>query len=154
MLCLGSNASLAVDVTAMSTYDGNDAVTFPTSMPLKGLGAGEVSSDSIEIFEGVSYQLETVSNLSNSFYYVLVFTVNELSTSDFTGFGISGLSITDAGNWMTGLIQPASPISCKSIQIKLEGTGTQDTPADVPSNFELRSMQIYYRSLRPRIVPE
>ena len=154
LLCLGGNASLAVDVTAMATYDSNNTTTYPTSIPLKGLGAGEISSDSVEIFEGVSYELETVYTLSTLHYYVLVFTANELSTSDYTGFGISGLSITDAGHWMTGLIQPSSPISCKSIQIKLEGTGTQDTPADVPANFELRSMQIYYRPLRPKIVPE
>jgi hypothetical protein len=154
LLSLGGSASTAVDVTAMSTYDGNSGGTYPQSVPLKGLGAGEISSDSIEIFEGVSYELQTVGNLSTLAHYVLVFVANELSTSDFTGFGISALSITDAGNYQSGLLQPANPISCKSIQLKIEGTATQDSAADVPANFELRDVQIYYRTLRPRIVKE
>jgi len=154
LLSLGGSASTAVDVTAMSTYDSNDTTTFPTSMPLKGLGAGEVSSDSIEIFEGISYEIETVNTLSTLQHYVLVFVVNELDTSSFSGFGISALSITDAGNYQSGLLQPASPISCKSIQLKLEGTATQDSAADVPANFELRDVQVYYRPLRPKIVKE
>ena len=145
-------SSAAIDVTAMATYDSNSGGSYPQSVPLRGLGAGEIASDSVEVKIPMTfYQLQSESVLNASNKYKLCFVINEESVTVTNTITLLALSMYDVSSWTTGLLEFSSPLSCKTFQFKLQGTGTSASPVEVPESFQLKDIQIYYKSLKPKL---
>ena len=151
LIDIGPSSTDLPDLDKTSTYDSNNNSTYPTSVPIKGLGVGDLQADYAELTEAhQTYDFVTASALNSSNRYFLLITVNEPDTNSLNGGLLTSLIMKDLGNWHTGNLDFTSPITCKSFQFKLESNGT----TNVPESFELRSVQVYYRELRPKVTDE
>jgi hypothetical protein len=148
LIDMGSSSSSFPDPMSISTYDSNSSA--PMSVHLSGDGV-EGSSADYAYCQGTfkTFNILTAALNSSNRYYVLI------TSEKLTGVGdpldvnaITNVSLKEVGNWNTGFLNLSSPVTCKSFQLMLESSGTAH------SSFELRDIEIYYRTLRPKITSD
>ena len=130
------------------TYDSNSDDSYPQSIPLQGTGVVGAAADYVEITGShQTYNLITESDLTVNHRLYLMWSVNDTNTTETTGGVIAGITMRDLGNWHSGYLNFSSIPNCKTFQVMLRN----DSSDTVPASFELRNMEIYYRTLRPKI---
>ena len=149
LIDMGNSSSDFPSLAAYGTYDSNTSA--PMSVHLTGDGVDGLSNDFAYCYGvGKTYLMHTTTALNSSNrYYVLITSEKRSGIGDpFDANSISNISLKEVGNWNTGFLNLSSPVSCKSFQLMLENS------ADAHASFEVRDIEIYYRTLRPKITSD
>ena len=148
LIDMGSSSTAFPTLVSLSTYDSNSSV--PMSIHLSGDGIeGETADFAYLSGTNKTFLIHTPALNSSNRYYIVITSEKRTGIGDMLDVNsISNISLKEVGNWNTGFLNLSSPVSCKSFQLMLENSGTAH------SSFEVRDMEIYYRTLRPKITSD
>ena len=132
-----------MDICGTDPYYGR---SLSYTIAMEGDGIEGISADYATITQPyTTYTLTTTTALATSSRYYIVFSIGTTYALSIHGGILTGLSFKEIGNWHTGFLNLSSPVECKSFQLMLENSGTAH------ASFELRDVEFYYRTLRPKI---
>ena len=141
---MGSGSTAIPNLGTLLTYDAASSGSYTIAM--EGDGIEGISADYATITQPyTTYTLTTTTALATSSRYYIVFSIGTTYALSIHGGILTGLSFKEIGNWHTGFLNLSSPVECKSFQLMLENSGTAH------ASFELRDVEFYYRTLRPKI---
>ena len=148
LIDMGSSSTAFPSLVSLSTYDSNSSA--PMSVHLSGDGVEGESADFAYCTGTMkTFTLHTAALNSSNRYYIVFTSEKRSGIGDIWDFNwITNISLKEVGNWNTGFLNLSSPVSCKSFQLMLQNSGTAH------SSFEIRDIEIYYRTLRPKITSD